>query len=215
MEWLINRGAEDVEVARSFRPLPREGGVGGTERCNEIRRAAGRVTSVSPKKEPGLGAHVIWPSRLSVQGPAKVTATWNPTAASIVVAASLALTACAGQQNTNQQTYAESVASRPMPVTDQDRMSECNWIRSEIARQQSLSQASAAVATSPLMAVAFQATTRNNISALESRASNVRCTAAFSNAPAAPAGQSFDQCFARCQQYTDRTKNQCFDSCNH
>ncbi len=31
---------------------------------------------------------------------------------------------------------------------------------------------------------------------------------------AAPASDSFDQCFSRCRQYTDRTKDQCFDACN-
>ena len=33
-------------------------------------------------------------------------------------------------------------------------------------------------------------------------------------AQAAPASDSFDQCFSRCRQYTDRTKGQCFDACN-
>jgi hypothetical protein len=31
---------------------------------------------------------------------------------------------------------------------------------------------------------------------------------------AAPASDSFDQCFSRCRKYTDRTKAQCFDACN-
>jgi hypothetical protein len=31
---------------------------------------------------------------------------------------------------------------------------------------------------------------------------------------AAPTTNSFDQCFSRCKQYTDRTKEQCFDACN-
>jgi hypothetical protein len=29
-----------------------------------------------------------------------------------------------------------------------------------------------------------------------------------------PTTSSFDQCFSRCRQYTDRTKEQCFDACN-
>jgi hypothetical protein len=104
-----------------------------------------------------------------------------------------------------------------MPPDDEARMRECTWIRSEIARQQGLAGVGATMATSPLMVAAYQAMAQRNIAALESRASNVQCTAAFSNAPAtAPATirQSFDQCFARCQQYTDRTKDQCFDACN-
>jgi hypothetical protein len=31
---------------------------------------------------------------------------------------------------------------------------------------------------------------------------------------AAPSTESFDQCFSKCRQYTDRTKEQCFDACN-
>ena len=31
---------------------------------------------------------------------------------------------------------------------------------------------------------------------------------------AGPTPHSFDQCFSRCRQYTDRTKEQCFDACN-
>jgi hypothetical protein len=112
--------------------------------------------------------------------------------------------------------YDETILSRPMPQTDQERQQECNWIQGEIARQQNLAQIGSTMATSPLMAVAYQSAARNNIAALNARASNVNCTAAFSSAPAAPSyGQSFDQCFARCQQLTNRTKDQCFDACNH
>jgi hypothetical protein len=35
-----------------------------------------------------------------------------------------------------------------------------------------------------------------------------------SPAQPAPATDAFDQCFSRCRQYTDRTKEQCFDVCN-
>jgi len=31
---------------------------------------------------------------------------------------------------------------------------------------------------------------------------------------AMPAADSFEQCFSRCRQYTDRSKEQCFDACN-
>lgn len=31
---------------------------------------------------------------------------------------------------------------------------------------------------------------------------------------ATPATNAFDQCFSKCRQYTDRTKEQCFDACN-
>jgi len=35
-----------------------------------------------------------------------------------------------------------------------------------------------------------------------------------SPAQAAPASDAFDQCFSKCRQYTDRSKEQCFDACN-
>jgi hypothetical protein len=129
-----------------------------------------------------------------------------------VCATAVPLWGCTTNSNSSQS-YADSVLSRPMPASDSDRIQECNWIRSEIARQQSLAGAGASIATTPLMAVAYQALARQNIAALESRAATVQCTAAFSSAPA-PSGQSFDQCFARCQQFTKRTKEQCFDACN-
>src|SRR5437879_4572095 len=87
-----------------------------------------------------------------------------------------------GCEQGNRQTYSESVLNRPLPATDEERVRECNALRSEIARQQSLGQVGTVMATSPLMGVAMQAAARNNIAALEARASNVECTAAFSNA---------------------------------
>ena len=35
-----------------------------------------------------------------------------------------------------------------------------------------------------------------------------------SHGQAIPAADAFEQCFARCRQYTDRSKEQCFDACN-
>jgi hypothetical protein len=116
----------------------------------------------------------------------------------------------------NSQSYADAVLNRPMPADDDARRQECTWIRSEMARQRGLAGVGATMATTPFMAAAYQAVAQRNVAALESRAANIQCTAAFSNAPvAAPTtGPSFDQCFARCKQYTDRSKDQCFDACN-
>jgi hypothetical protein len=94
-----------------------------------------------------------------------------------------------------------------------DNQEECGQIRAEIARQQSLAQMSGAASTTPMMAMGFQAVARKKIATLESRAADLQCTAAFSST-VAPTGQSFDQCFERCQQLTTRTKEQCFDSRN-
>jgi hypothetical protein len=104
-----------------------------------------------------------------------------------------------------------------MPPDDNARMQECNWIRSEIARQRGLAGAGAAMATNMMTVAAFQAVAQQNIAALESRAANIQCTAAFSSASnntPATSNQAFDQCFERCQKYTERTREQCFDACN-
>lgn len=121
-----------------------------------------------------------------------------------------------GCSHNGSQSYADAVLNRPLPADDEARTRECAWIRSEIARQESLAGIGTTVATTPLMAAVYRAVAQRNVAALESRAANIRCTAAFSNQPAStpPIRQSFEQCFARCQQYTDRTKDQCFDACN-
>ena len=54
-----------------------------------------------------------------------------------------------------------------MPPDDDARMRECTWIRSEIARQQGLAGVGATMATSPLMAAAYQAMAQRNIAAME------------------------------------------------
>ena len=134
---------------------------------------------------------------------------------------------CATQSRVS---YAESVSARPIPTTEDGRVRECDWIRGEIARQQGIAEMGGAMATSPFMAAAYRAAAQQNIAALNARAANVGCYAAFSPrqsqampVPAQPsesrpvrdgAKLSFDQCFARCQELTDRTKDQCFDVCN-
>lgn len=128
----------------------------------------------------------------------------------------LALSACATQRQ--EPSYAQQVLGRPLPANENDRMRECAWIRSEIARQQGLAGYGVSLASTPQQAVLYRAIAQQNIAALESRAANVRCYAAFSNAPAPTLERAgsvdFDQCFARCQKYTDRSKDQCFDACN-
>lgn len=132
----------------------------------------------------------------------------------IVLAVFLFLFGCATESGTRGPSYAESLSSRSLPSNDEERIQECSWIRSEIARQQGLAEHFMSRAPSVQYVMLFRAEARNRIAALESRASNVQCTAAFSNSPPASSKQTFDQCFKRCQQYTNRTKEQCFDSCN-
>jgi hypothetical protein len=109
-----------------------------------------------------------------------------------------------------EPSYSQQVLDRPIPTDEDARIRECNWIRSEIARQQGLAGAGM-FAPSPESAFLMRAIAQDRVAALLSRASNVGCTAAFGNSPAR---QDFDACFSRCQRYTDRTKEQCFDACN-
>lgn len=130
------------------------------------------------------------------------------------VGAALVLVILAGcNTGPPRPTYAEQVLNRPLPQTDRERERECASLRDEIARQQNLAQVGQTMATTPLMAVAMQAMARKNIAALEARAANVQCTAAFSSAPS-DGEQTFDQCFSHCKQYTSRSDAQCFDACN-
>jgi len=111
--------------------------------------------------------------------------------------------------------YADSVLNRPLPRDNDERIRECNWIRAEMVRQQNILALARTTLTNPLAVLQVQVVAQQNVAALESRAANIQCSAAFSSAavPNSPSS-SFDQCFARCQQYTDRTKEQCFDACN-
>jgi len=81
------------------------------------------------------------------------------------------------------QNYREMVSNLPMPSTDDARKQACTWIRSAIAQQQGLGDAGASIARSPLEAALFRGAALQNIAALESRASNIQCSGAFSNTP--------------------------------
>lgn len=110
----------------------------------------------------------------------------------------------------SQPTYLDQLAAKPMPVGEAQVRSECGWIRSEIARMQSIS-----ATASGQYAMVFQAMARNNIAGLESRAANVGCAAAFSNQPLPTSTSNpIQQCVAACKENTSRTAEQCFDSCN-
>lgn len=139
------------------------------------------------------------------------------TVLAVLTVSGLILQGCA--THPARPTYRQAVLNRPLPTTSAARMHECTWIRSEIARQQSLAAYGSATATTPFMALAYRSVAARRIAALESRAADIQCTAAFSNVVVAPSPQEtpapeFQRCFARCQKYTDRTKDQCFDACN-
>jgi len=125
-----------------------------------------------------------------------------------------------GCQTNRSNGYADLV-NRPAPSSDAERDQECAWLRSEIARQQSLSQFGTTTATTPMMAIAYQTMARRNIANLESRYSQIQCDV-IRVAPTPPAvsspassGMSFDQCFAKCRELTGQNESQCFDTCRH
>lgn len=122
--------------------------------------------------------------------------------ASIILLA-MSLCACA-----TEPSYRDSVMNRPVPTGEADVSKECAWIRSEIARMNSL----AAASTMSQFALAFQAQARNNIAVLETRAAEVQCLASF--AATKPETPKIIQCIDACKANTDRGSAACFDSCN-
>ena len=99
------------------------------------------------------------------------------------------------------------VLQRPKPATPEAQRQECSWIETSLERQRNLANYVTATSTYPATALAWQDSTQRNTAVLQSRAQAISCQVA---GPAA----SFDQCFARCTQYTSRSKEQCFDACN-
>ena len=131
----------------------------------------------------------------------------------------LVLDAC----RTNRSNGYADLVNQPLPSTDAQRDSQCAWIRSEVARQQSIAQYGSATATTPMMAVAIQSAARKNIAYLQSRYSQIQCDVVrvAPTAPVIPAqpppapGMTFDECYSKCRALTSRTDTECFDTCRH
>lgn len=125
----------------------------------------------------------------------------------------------AGAQMDEQRQAEDQVASPPVSEDPVGRQQACDDVRSAIADQQSRSAIASSGALPPLLALSAQRQFSSRIAALENRASALQCTAAFSQ-PAAPAepqaaSSKIAQCVAACTANTSRTKEQCFDACNH
>ena len=113
----------------------------------------------------------------------------------------------------------DPVLARPTPATYDAQQQECAWIETALARQRSQAQYVALTAATPMMAIANQDAAQRNMAVLESRAAKINCRPAigFPTSAFPSSGQSrlsFDECFARCRQYTGRSNEQCFDACN-
>ena len=114
------------------------------------------------------------------------------------------LTLCACASKPQPSDY-DVVMQRPKPATDEARRQECSWIATSLDREKRLASYVTATSTYPEMAVARQEATQRNMAVLQSRAQALNCQAGSG---------AFDECFSRCRQYTERTRDQCFDACN-
>ena len=110
----------------------------------------------------------------------------------------------------SQPTYEEQLSRIPAPQSEEQRQRVCTFLRSEIARMQNIAAYGAAQMQSN-MALYAQLAARKNIAAIESKASEFKCSAAFAERQA-PSG--IEACVATCKANTSRTPDQCFDACN-
>ena len=118
-----------------------------------------------------------------------------------------------------EPTYKEQLKARPMPTTKQEKDKECLYIRTEIARMQSVAYQAASTPCNPQYGLCIgklmMAKANRNIAELENRASTIKCSSAFSSTSAvSPHRGTIDECIAACLKNTKRTSAQCFDSCN-
>jgi hypothetical protein len=113
-----------------------------------------------------------------------------------------------GCESTPSKSYAQKVSEWQQPKDEQDKNKACGYIRSEIARQQNI----ATYMSSGQYAMMAKILANDNIAALESKASEFGCSAAFG-------GQTQPQpaikaCISACKENTSKTSEQCFDACN-
>ena len=123
-----------------------------------------------------------------------------------ILVAILFLALCACASNRRAPSEYDVVLKRPKPANEEARVQECTWIATSLERQKSLASYVAGTSTYPELALAHQDAAQRNMAVLQSRAHAINCQAGGAS--------SFDACFARCTQYTQRSKEQCFDACN-
>lgn len=116
----------------------------------------------------------------------------------------LALCGCASKPEPSEY---DVVLKRAKPANQQALNDECSWINTSIERQRSLAKYVASTSTYPATALAHQDAAQRNVTVLQSRAQQIGCQPAAS-------GMSFDACFTRCREHTQRSSDQCFDACN-
>ena len=125
------------------------------------------------------------------------------------------LEGCAFQQTSPYPDVA-SLLNAPSPKNRQELTQQCMYLRQEIGFQRTKeSTASTTLPGTTILNIQNEAS--RNIAALKARATKLGCDA-VSNEQDQPTstketGNYIDMCMAKCKQYTNRTPEQCFDSC--
>lgn len=121
----------------------------------------------------------------------------------LLMLAAIAVAGCS-----SRPTYQENLDAMAVPTTDAERARSCATLRSEIARMQNASM----MAMPGIGGLAVIAAARKNIAALEAKAAEFRCSAAFAERNQ-PQASAIDQCIAACRANTSMTPAECFAEC--
>ena len=110
----------------------------------------------------------------------------------------------------------QSLLNAPPPQTRRELSQQCNYLRQEIALQRT-KESTAAITLPGTTLLSIQDEALQNIAALTKKYKKLGCDD-ISNEPEPPTtpqeiGNYIDICMEKCKQYTDRTPEQCFDSC--
>lgn len=127
----------------------------------------------------------------------------------------LALVSLTSHAMTREE-YERSIEEMPVPTTQAGHERACRDLRVEAARQRSFAEGAHRV-TSGAKLVEFETTGRRNEALLNAKAEQFRCSEPF-QAPLSNKDSSMpsaiQQCIVACKENTNRTGEQCFDSCN-
>ncbi|RZB30416.1 MAG: hypothetical protein SRB1_02696 [Desulfobacteraceae bacterium Eth-SRB1] len=119
------------------------------------------------------------------------------------------------QEATKKQPhYTDFSVDRNLPSSEAEKVKQCQWIRNEIARVQSIIDTASSMLDSTMDQTYIRILARKNIAWLNGRAAALKCRSAFSPYGNDPSQTEFDDCYNKCLKYTDYTKNECFDRCN-
>jgi len=113
-----------------------------------------------------------------------------------------------------QPHYTDFPVDYNLPSSEAEKVKQCQWIRNEIARVQSIIDTASSMLDSTMDQTYIRILARKNLAWLNGRAAALKCRSAFSPHGNDPSQTEFDDCYNKCLKYTDYTKNECFDRCN-